>query len=596
MSRESIMLGGGPKKKKEIVPIEKAPVPELAKPDLEEEKPVLVPEQAGEMSRENEIDYLNKNIEFIRLAEMAKTVREDVASGIGMPPDASLLSRIKKRYLKLQNEISEVDWDLPTGSEYKDTHTLDWFINRLKELGVEPNVQVLKLKGHRRKTEATPVAESDVGEGGTTTESEVAPEPQAISTVEPVIEDKLITNAVKNHSTESHLPRDVEVFDSFNEKKFSEDIAQTKNFAELFAVLNKYGGVSQPDGKGFVLYAGLVSVIEEMRRLFAEKGRIMENWHNWLPNVGGLTEKVFDLLEKERLIGVEPEPQVALPRLPLSTNEAPPVNTPNNWREFWRTSDGREEMGRRFKGFVKDKYLDYKEKGKKVWGPLKERVFGVATFGWWDLHQANRFSTATKEVGSRFGIEAGKIQQTKNLLNFDSAMEEAKELSRRADNEIEDLGVAKEDSHQIWTLYDKISNQITSEKERSNQRVIKNVEAVMAQAKADLRKRLESDSRLLRFLKLDRYLETNTGKQALTEEKLAYLEHQLRQRLVFLSNHTVFEQYKDFTALTREILDEKWKRRYVYAGVEAALASIASGALPKLAGVTLVMNSLPKVK
>lgn len=641
MPRESVLLGGGVKKKKEVIPTEEAPVPKLVEPALKEEVVIDTPKEVeskpaqpevrqeshpGEMNREQEIDYLNKNIEFIKLSEIAKTMRDNLANGIGLLPDDNFLSHIKKRYLKLQNEISAVDWDLPTGSEYKDAHDLNWFINRLKAMGVEPKIKdiVFKTKGRVAKTETSQVAQPDVQE-------EVIPEAvtgEVAPTVEPAAEGGSDTSVAKEDSTEPNQPKEVEVLDSFNEKKFGKEIASAKNFEELFAVLNKYETIPGARGE-FYNTLDLGKMINFIREQVGSSKYSAESYRTWIPRTGGLRDKVFALLDKEVMAAKpisiepepvappipkveipkptgeteapEPEPESKIPPIPLTAEPAGPTFNVHNVtvedsRGFWKSRDGKESVGKRFKGFVKDKYLDYKEKGKKVWGPLKERVFGVATFGWWDMHQANRFNTATKAVGNSFGLEASKIEQADGLLDFDSAMSEAKELRRRAENEIDDLGVSKEDGHQIWALYDKISGQITSEKKRSNERVIKNIEAVMAQAKADLRKRLESDSKLLRFLKLDKYLETNTGKQALTEEKFAYLEHRLRERLIFMSNHAVFEQYEDFTALTREILDEKWKRRYVYSGVEAALASIASGALPKLIGVTLAMNSLPKVK
>src|SRR3989338_3265720 len=616
MPRESILLGGGPKKKKEVVPIEKAPVPELAKPKLAEEESVVAPEQAGEMSREDEIDYLNKNIEFIKLAEMAKTMRDNVAGGIGVPPDASLLSRIKKRYLKLKNEISEVDWDLPTGSEYKDTHTLDWFINRLKEMGVEPTTKdaaVFRVGGRTKKTEVSPESQQPepVVEVIPATESEAMPNSEALVPTPPVI------------SGEDAPSRNAEVVDLFNEKKFSKEVARAKNFEELFAVLYKYGGIPQPDGKGFVFPAGLISTIEEMRRLFAEKRRIMENWHNWLPNVGGLTEKVFDLLEKERPIDVEPEPVVPpipnvekpepaeeveapesepepepeIPPIPPTAEpagptfnvhnvtvegsrcfwkskrekktepargEKPPTGQLDAWREFWKSRDGKEPMGKRFKSFVKDKYLDYKEKGKKVWAPTKERLLGVATFGWWDFHQAEKFRVGTKKTGEEMEKLAKEIQQTENL-DFQAAYDEAYEMQTTAELLGRDLNPDE---------YEDISEAITKKKERVN---VAWSEEVIKQTKSELVKRLETNSKFMS------YRTARTGEKVITDEKMSALENDLRARLSKMGNGLAREQKKDFITETRKTLDDKWKRRYVYGGVELALAATGWYYLSKLA-------------
>lgn len=211
-------------------------------------------------------------------------------------------------------------------------------------------------------------------------------------------------------------------------------------------------------------------------------------------------------------------------------------------------------------------YETEKTKGS-VWGWIKERLKGLGTMGFWEIHQAEKFRTRSKAESSMLQQEAKNIDQIENL-DYRAAYEEAARIQE----------MAKQNRKDSRDDYEKFSNVITAEKMNSN---TKEIERIMQESVLRLEKEMEKG----RF----QGYRTESGKSVINTENMEKYQERLRDQLLSLQSGTKAERggavpinEKVLRNIVRG-LDENYWRRYVYGGAEllidAALINYAVGAL-----------------
>jgi len=207
-------------------------------------------------------------------------------------------------------------------------------------------------------------------------------------------------------------------------------------------------------------------------------------------------------------------------------------------------------------GLLKKVFGENNEKLKNTWGFLKERLKGVATFGIWEFHQAEKFRAATRDIGKDVNAQS-RIIEEESGLSKEEALKEAEEM-RSAFEKINREPTAQE--------YELMSQSISAEKIKFNERVIENI---IQDATKSLEDRLEKRSLL------QGYRSADVGKKVLTPEKIALLQERMRHQLNGMRNGQVRGDFKQYAQLMRRNLDPGWWKRYIYGGVEVALDGLA---------------------
>jgi hypothetical protein len=207
-----------------------------------------------------------------------------------------------------------------------------------------------------------------------------------------------------------------------------------------------------------------------------------------------------------------------------------------------------------------------KTKLKKAWGWIKERLKGVATIGIYEFHQGERFRSETKKEAKQLkGVSKGMSENLRvRDLTEDEAFDEATRMKKMAEDEKKAWGgveIKKED-------LDKYSEIVTQEKIAVNDI---HIEGIISGSTERLMSRLKK-------------YKNEFGESVLTEEKIADFENKLRDTLKMLQS-SVVENNPNKAALAgneelikkniRESFDPKYWKRYVYGGLEVALAAIA---------------------
>ncbi len=227
--------------------------------------------------------------------------------------------------------------------------------------------------------------------------------------------------------------------------------------------------------------------------------------------------------------------------------------------------------------------LEKLEKGRRKkhrgWGWIKERVKGLATVGFWEVHQAERLRSSTKEVAKDVGARTEEIQKT-TTLNLADALAEAEKIQFA----LEAAG-KKKDKEKTAEDIERLSTIITKDKMEQNNRVI---DETLKQAESELLRRLEK-------------YRNEFGERIVTnDEAIAQAMNNLRVELQQLQDGQRETDVHEIQTVLRNI-DPKYWRRYVYGGVEAAVWA-AGGYLAwtKLAtekaiatGVKVIQPTLP---
>ena len=133
-SREkSIIFGGGPKKKVVEVP----PVESVEPVSAEEvAKPVTI-EHRNEVSRGEEVSFIKKNLELVRLTEEEQLIRGKMINGTETDLDVQTLIKGETKLRELRDQIGAIRLEFPPRSKYRQEQPLDWYLAKLKGLGVE---------------------------------------------------------------------------------------------------------------------------------------------------------------------------------------------------------------------------------------------------------------------------------------------------------------------------------------------------------------------------------------------------------------------------------------------------------------------------
>jgi len=196
----------------------------------------------------------------------------------------------------------------------------------------------------------------------------------------------------------------------------------------------------------------------------------------------------------------------------------------------------------------KESWLN-KERREKIWGWTKERLKGLATFGFWEVHRAEQFRSAKKKVGKELSKKSETVRRTENL-SLEDAHDEA--LRIQANLALEGKpggkGATSED-------YERLSNAISREKHIENQIY---VSYLVKNAESTLRERLKK-------------YKNEFGKNVLDETKIKEAMAELKGKLLSLENGALEADTKDFSKVIKDKLDPKYWRRYIYGGAEAAL-------------------------
>jgi len=190
---------------------------------------------------------------------------------------------------------------------------------------------------------------------------------------------------------------------------------------------------------------------------------------------------------------------------------------------------------------------------KTGWQWLKQRMKGLASFGWTDFHAAEKFRSVTKGVGAVVATGSMALEQTKDM-DLTTAQTEAETIRQMAaalggDVTAEDLSLASE--------------QVDQEKELFNDRLIMEI---VDRAEGQIKDKLASYN-------------DDFNNAVASPEKLALfrveLEKALRQSTVGLGDRggRIVKKEIDFKRELRNKLDSKYWRRYLYAGFDAGVAT-----------------------
>ena len=235
------------------------------------------------------------------------------------------------------------------------------------------------------------------------------------------------------------------------------------------------------------------------------------------------------------------------PQAPVSGPEVTPTETaafPQVKAEGFKERDlTQAEKDHLLKSFEQEN-----KEPNKWWGWVKERVKGIATFGFWEFHQAERFRSNKKSIAKDIATEGDKIEHTQNL-SLEEALEEATTLR----------GIANGNGAENLTRdeYEMYSNEISNRKvEQNNARIDAMVTA----------------SSLALQDKLAKY-RNEFGKVVVADEAImTKFEGNLRTSLQELQDGEVVSSNKKFKKIITENLDPGYWHRYVYGALEMLLA------------------------
>lgn len=218
--------------------------------------------------------------------------------------------------------------------------------------------------------------------------------------------------------------------------------------------------------------------------------------------------------------------------------------------------------------------LETEEKPEKSkWGWIKERLKGVATLGFWEFHQAEKFRSATKKIGKELGASQKGIEATENLT-----YEEARAEAEKMEQMMKAVEIVKgRKSEATAEEYERMSKAITGEKLSKNNSLI---EEILKKAETTLSE------------KLAKY-KNEFGKEVLNEKSKTKLLENIKKALYERQLGQVEKDSKELTKLVRDNLDPKYWRRYIYGGVELALDAvliklILGGVAAETAGVKTI--------
>lgn len=220
-------------------------------------------------------------------------------------------------------------------------------------------------------------------------------------------------------------------------------------------------------------------------------------------------------------------------------------------------------------GIFNEAYEKHKKKleGKSKWKWVWERTKGLATFGFAELHQAEKFRSKTKETSKEIMSGARKIQQIKRL-DLTTALEEADFIRNEADNE----KLVSKEGEIPRTVIEKYSEMVTEQKKESNVRIINSIiENSTKKLQEELKKyKDEYGNSVVTTNKLDAYrMQLKKELEALQSGFLH--EDELKGRGEFASKgssgvrEAILANPDAFKKTIRKVLDAEYYLRYFYA-------------------------------
>lgn len=198
-----------------------------------------------------------------------------------------------------------------------------------------------------------------------------------------------------------------------------------------------------------------------------------------------------------------------------------------------------------------------KEKGARVGSWLLERAKGLMTFGWWEVHQAEKVRSASKQVSEDVKRDSQLIKQESGRLSHEDAEEEADRM--RLMMEAAGKKPSELKKEEVKELYDHMSESISGEKKRNNE---KYEDQIVEEAMSTIRDKV-AGYKTFGGEKVDVSTEDS--------EKMKKIEDQLRKAIGALRTSQIDRDIIRYDQIVKKGIDPDWYKRYVAGGVEAAL-------------------------
>ncbi len=202
---------------------------------------------------------------------------------------------------------------------------------------------------------------------------------------------------------------------------------------------------------------------------------------------------------------------------------------------------------------------------KNKWDYSRERLLGFMSFGGVELFRAEGFRRGTGKVAEGVRKDINSIEREQNLT-YDDQHEEANRMNRLYNETNFEVGLP--DNRQEF--YTNLSRLVSAEKINHNK---------------EIEKQMIEDS--LNTLKTKFSKKTDyRGKAILSDEKLATIEAELRKVAADARFMQTDRDILGYEQLVRKHLDPEWWKRYVWAGIEAAVDTAA---------IAILVTSAPSI-
>jgi len=195
------------------------------------------------------------------------------------------------------------------------------------------------------------------------------------------------------------------------------------------------------------------------------------------------------------------------------------------------------------------------KRGHHWWNWLKERAKGLFTFGFWEVHQAEKVRMAGKKAEKEILQGAGYMKKEGVMEGTD--IELIKTRLRESGNDVDNMS-----EEQLRETYQWLSEAVTERKVIANQQI---EDEIVERSIAEIEKRMSG------YRKYDGEKMEMTPDKKLSPEKRAEIEQKIRSALAAVRQGQVERDMIKFSKIVRSSLDKNWYKRYVASGIEAAL-------------------------
>ena len=216
----------------------------------------------------------------------------------------------------------------------------------------------------------------------------------------------------------------------------------------------------------------------------------------------------------------------------------------NAAREAFENANGQNSLER-----------EREKRGRHWWNWLKERAKGLFTFGFWEVHQAEKVRMAGKKAEKEILQGAGYMKKEGVMEETD--IELIKTRLRESGNDVDNMS-----EEQLHETYQWLSEAVTERKVIANQQI---EDEIVERSIAEIEKRMSG------YRKYDGEKIEMTPDKKLSPEKRAEIEQKIRGALAAVRQGQVERDMIKFSKIVRSSLDKSWYKRYVASGIEAAL-------------------------